>query len=258
LAEPVKVVFLLFGATGKITAHLSRCCEDMMTEKFVGRVALLALFSFILSTPGTLNRAFAQAAKPDKSTPEVAIKQTRLIVEEVIKTSYPELVKADIQVNTFHDDADYFRTLFSFNRFLLGRKMRYFIRVNPRLFELAAPEAGVRAIIAHELGHVLDFQNKNRVKLLRLVRLSSKDYTARFERRTDLQAIARGYAEGLKAYRLWLYRNVPAKKLAEKKRNYFSPEEIDAIQTKLKTNPSLMDHWLKNAPLKLEDINAHN
>jgi hypothetical protein len=228
-----------------------------MTERLLFRAVAAFFFALTLSTPFTRNDlALAQAAKPDAVATEAAIKRTRLIVDEVIKASYPELAKVDIKVKAFTDDADYFRTLFSFNRFLLGRKMRYFVRVNPRLFAQAAPEAGIRAIIAHELGHVFDFQRKNRVKLLGLVRLVSKNYTARFERRTDLQAISRGYGDGLKAYRTWLYQNVPAEKLAEKKRNYFSPEEIEAIQTQLIVNPSQINYWFKHVPLKLEDITA--
>jgi hypothetical protein len=128
------------------------------------------------------------------------------------------------------------------------------VYVNPRLFELQAPEAGVRAIIAHELAHVLYFKNRNRVQLLGLVRLISKRYTAKFERRSDLKAISLGYGEGLKAYRRWLYGNVPASKLGEKRRNYFSPEEIDAILSASRTRPELLDYWVKQVPLSLDEI----
>jgi len=43
-----------------------------------------------------------------------------------------------------------------------------------------------------------------------------------------LEAIKRGYGEGLKEYRLWLYGAVPAKSLPGKRKDYLSPEEIDA------------------------------
>ncbi len=236
-----------------------------MTKTRLFRVALFCLFILTLSTPFTrFDLARAQAATRDPATREpatrepvtraAAIKETRKIVDEIIQAAYPELAKVDIQIKAFNDDADYFRTLLSFKRFLFGQRMQYFIRVNPRLFELAAPEEGVRAILAHELGHVFEFHQQNRMKLLRLVRLMSKTYTARFERRTDLQAISRGYGAGLKAYRVWLYQHVPAKKLAEKQRNYFSPEEIEAIEMQLKANPSRLAYWFKHVPLKLEDI----
>ena len=47
--------------------------------------------------------------------------------------------------------------------------------------------------------------------------------------RKGLDALARDYGAGLKIYRAWLYEHIPARKLADKHRDYFSPEEIDAI-----------------------------
>jgi hypothetical protein len=201
-----------------------------------------------------LNPAAPRKAPSAIRNPQSAIERTRLLVEEIVKHSYPELTNADIQVQTFNSASDYFRTGFSFGRFLTARKMRYFIRVNPRIFELNAPAEGVRAIVAHELGHAFDFYRRKRIRLLGLVRLSSKSYSAGFERRTDLQAIARGYAEGLKAYRQWLYQNVPAEKVAEKRRNYFSPEEIEAIELRRKQQPDVMQNWMKHPPRNLREI----
>jgi len=40
----------------------------------------------------------------------------------------------------------------------------------------------------------------------------------------------RGYSQGLKQYRIWLYEHVPQSSLREKKRDYLSPDEIDALQ----------------------------
>jgi hypothetical protein len=199
-------------------------------------------------------KAQSAIGNPIQRTALTAIERTRLLVEEIVKSSYPELKNADIQVQTFNSASDYFRTGFSFGRLLSARKMRYFIRVNPRVFELKAPAEGVRAIVAHELGHAFDFNRRKRIRLLGLVRLASKGYSAGFERRTDLRAISRGYAEGLKAYRLWLYQNVPAEKLAEKRRNYFSPEEIEAIELKYKQRPEVMQDWMKNPPRNLREI----
>jgi hypothetical protein len=198
-----------------------------------------------------------QSAKTDSASDAEAIRRTRLIIEQVVKEAYPELISADLQVKTFTSSSDYFRTSFAFARFLTGRKMRYIIRVNPRVYELAAPEASIRAILAHELGHVFDFHRKKRIRLFGLVRLSTRGYTARFERWTDLQAIGRGYAEGLKAYRQWLYQNIPAEKLAEKRRNYFSPEEIDAIEAKRQQKPEVIAYWLKHVPRNLQEIEAY-
>lgn len=200
------------------------------------------------------SKAIVQSTRTSSS--ETATQRAERIIREVIKDAYPELANTDIRVQTFASKSDYFRTSFSFQRFLFGLKMRYFIKVNPRFLDLNAPDEGIRAILAHELGHVFDFQRKNRLRLFGLIRLTSKNYTARFERWTDLQAISRGYGEGLKAYRLWLYNNIPADKLTEKRRNYFSPEEIELLHAKLKRHPALMKQWLAHVPMNLKEIEA--
>ncbi|HZS07603.1 MAG TPA: hypothetical protein VFD58_22400 [Blastocatellia bacterium] len=202
------------------------------------------------------------AAKGESTAPlpddagRLALERTRSLVEEIRAASFPELKDASIKVELLDSEADYFRTRFSIPHFLAGRRMRYLIKVNPAVFSLAAPEAGVRAIIAHELGHIVWFRQRNRLELLGLIRLTSKKYTARFERWTDLQAIARGYGEGLKEYRRWLYRHVPPQKLGEKRRNYFSPEEIDAILARIRQQPELLKRWLKKVPLDIQSISG--
>jgi hypothetical protein len=97
---------------------------------------------------------------------------------------------------------------------------------------------------------------RNRARLVGLVRLTSKRFTAEFERWADLKAISLGYAEGLREYRRWLYRNVPASKLAEKQRNYFSPDEIDAILSASRERPELIEYWFAHVPLSLNQILA--
>ena len=46
----------------------------------------------------------------------------------------------------------------------------------------------------------------------------------------DLEAIRRGYGNGLKSYRRLVYAHIPPSKLQTKLHNYFSPEEIAAIR----------------------------
>ncbi len=184
-----------------------------------------------------------------------AVNRTRMLADKVIAASYPELKDADVGIKPFHSRADYFKARFGVPQFFFAR-MRYLVFVNPRVFELQAPEAGVQAIIAHELAHVVYYKKGNRVRLLGLVRLTSKRFTARFERWADVKAISLGYGEGLKEYRRWLYANVPGSKLKEKQRNYFSPDEIDAILSASRNRPELLEHWLKHVPLSLKEILA--
>ena len=82
----------------------------------------------------------------------------------------------------------------------------------------------------------------------------SKRQTAEFERRTDLEAIHRGYGDGFKSYRKWVYTHIPPDKLVEKRRSYFSPEEITAIQKNLEEQPELLAYWTNHVPMSLQEV----
>lgn len=202
------------------------------------------------------------AAQPNSSvardqSEKSSIARTSSIVREIVEKSYPELKKVRIKIKTFDSRADYFRSRFSFARFLTFRKLDYLILVNPRIFGKDEPtDAAVRAIIAHELAHVAYYERHNRFELLGLMNLLSNSFTVRFERGADLEAIRRGYGAGLKEYRRWLYQNIPPVNLPTKKRDYFSPEEIDAILQATDAKPVLFDFWGKNIPRSLSEIEA--
>jgi len=139
-------------------------------------------------------------------------------------------------------------------RFLLLRQMRYFVDVNPAVFKHQAPPDGVCAILAHELVHVVSLSRGNRIRRFGLARLLSKRHTLKFERGADLGAIHRGYGNGLKSYRVWVYAHIPPGKLQQKLHNYFSPEEIAAIQKDLQERPDLFEYWSEHVPTSLQEI----
>jgi hypothetical protein len=159
-------------------------------------------------------------------------KRVQQLVRDIRASSFPELSDVDVRVRSFTSDSDYFRARFSIVRFFFAKKMRYFIEVNSTSAILTAPDAGVRAIVAHEFAHVTDYARGNRLHLFGLLRLTNKKFRERFEKRADTEAVKRGYATGLKEYRLWLYEHVPARALAQKKKDYLSPDEIDALARK--------------------------
>jgi len=138
------------------------------------------------------------------------------LVREVRSSSFPELLDKEVRVRQFAGSSD------------------YFICVNSAAALIAAPEEGKRAIIAHELAHVAYYANGNRLRLFGLIQLGSKSFRERFEKRADIAALERGYAQGLKQYRIWLYQHVSAGVLQEKRRDYLTPEEIDAIQQQVR------------------------
>ena len=184
----------------------------------------------------------------------VAIGAASAVIMDVRGASFSELAHIDLRVRTFHSQSDYLRTRFSVSRFLLFMPMQYFVDVNPALFEEQAPSDGVCAILAHELVHIVSLSRGNRIRRFGLVRLLSKRQTAKFERRTDLEAIHRGYGDGLRSYRKWVYAHISPNKLQEKRRNYFSPEEIGAIQILLQERPELFGYWNAHVPMSLQEI----
>lgn len=170
--------------------------------------------------------------------------------------SFSELSGKFIESRTFRSSADYFRTRFSFSRFILLRPMHYFVEINPRISVSGPSEQSVCAILAHELVHIDRMSTGNRIRLFGLVRLVSRGYTARFERSTDLEAIRRGYGPGLISFREWVYLNIPSAALKLKRRNYFSPEEISAILRLSQANPALPAYWKQYVPMNLQEILA--
>ncbi len=180
----------------------------------------------------------------------------KLALETVSTQSFPELRNKVVKTRSFQSSADYFRTRFSVSRFLLWRRMHYFVEMNPRIAASGPARESVCAILAHELAHIAEMSHGNRLHLFGLVRLVSKGYSARFERSADLEAIRRGYGPGLAGYREWVYKNIPAGELPRKRRNYFSPEEIAAILRFSETKQELFSYWKKHVPLNLEQIQS--
>ena len=195
------------------------------------------------------------SAQSPAATPTYgAVEITRNLVGEVAARSFPEVNLKKVRIKTFKSKSSYFKARFSLSRFFTFRPMRKLIFTNPKLYELGAPESGVRAIIAHELAHVSYYKRKNRFELLGLAGLLSSGFSAKFERRADLEAVSRGYGEGLIAYRQWLYKNIPQRSINAKRRLYFTPEELKVILEVLKEKPEMMGVWKKRVPRNMEDL----
>jgi len=212
-------------------------------KRFFGKICLAA---FVLTFP---IHAFSQSTE--------TIEKTKNIVAEIIAKSFPELKRTGVEIKTFRSDENFFKSQFSVFRFLTFQSLRYKIFVNPEVFRRATPENAVRAILAHELAHILYYKRKNRFALVGLISLADKSFTAKFERRADLEVIARGYGEGLKSYRKWLYAQISPKTLKAKKRDYFSPEEIDSILLILREKPEMIDIWRAKVPRNLMEISRN-
>jgi hypothetical protein len=223
-------------------------------------ISIIVLGGLWLGVPQTWGRQ-DEAGKGDAcserriSTGE-ATDKTREILNEVVNTSFPEMNKHTIQIKTLRSRTTYFETRFSISRYLAFRGIRIIMSVNPCVFELGAPIDGIRAIIAHELGHADYYLRKNVFELVSLVRLVKGKSAATFERKTDLAAIGRGYGPGLIKYRRWLYRNIPQESVARKKRNYFTPEEIVLLIPAMASRPGLLGKLLKRVPQDIDELRS--
>lgn len=216
--------------------------KNLVKSAAVAVLSMLPLFA-------CAETAFSQSPSAETS----AVRKTREILVEIIEQSFPELDAKKIRVRPFRSRTTFFKTQFSVSRFLTLRAMHTTVLVNPSVFEKNVPQNGIRAILAHELGHALYYAGKNRFKLFGLIGLADNGFTAKFERRTDLTAIERGYGDGLIAYREWLYRNVPAKNLAAKKRDYFTPDELRVIIRAIERKPEIIKMLVKKVPRNLSE-----
>ena len=196
----------------------------------------------------------ALSAHGEPVTAEPSFRNIALLIESVRAASFPELQDAPIEVHGLQSDFDYLQTRFTLSSYFLSSKLRYTIMFNPEALNRQAPAEGLRAIVAHELAHIDYFRSHSRISLLGLVLMLSPSFATRFERQADLEAIALGYGPGLQVFRTWVYRNVPAERVEEKKRDYFSPEEIEAILRAQKQHPGIMGTFSRCVPRNLAEI----
>lgn len=182
------------------------------------------------------------------------LKDIAAVVDSVRDASFPHLKGAEITLHEMHSDYVYLETRFTIPSFLFERRLRYMVTFNPAALARGVPPDGLRAIVAHELAHADYFYSHSRMGLLSLIQLLSARFTVQFERAADLEAISLGYGPGLQLYRTWLYQNVPANRMPEKKANYFSPEEIDAILRAVREDPHVMQTFARCVPRDIMEI----
>ncbi len=181
------------------------------------------------------------------------------MTRQVIANSFPELQDKHIEHRAFVA-SDVFFTSNVVIPTLFGGPVTYLVNYNPRILELNCPTVAIEGILAHELSHTLDYVKGGipaLLEVLNAIRLPLSNQ--RYERHTDLQAIFRGYGEGLIAYRQWIYPRLTPSELREKRRNYYTPEEIQLIMTTYQQQPvaeqkSLEQLLLQTVPLNLNDL----
>jgi len=158
-------------------------------------------------------------------------------IENVIERSFSELQDKSIELRLFENEKRFFFYTFVENTLSPFSKRKYIIRINREILDDPPPLIALKAIFAHELQHLSDYTKMTAIELgwlaLRYKLTQSAAFIAEFERETDRQVIIKGYGEGLKIYREWLYKKIPPEALLSKKENYLSPDEISIAESSL-------------------------
>lgn len=175
------------------------------------------------------------------------------VIQSVRQASFPRLSRANIAVYDLRSDSDYLQARFTVSSFF-SRRLQYLVFFNQEAIRRHIPADGLHAIVAHELAHISYYEEQSRMGLLSLAGLLVPSFTTRFERTADLDAIALGYGPGLQTFRVWLYRNIPPVRVADKKRDYYIPEEVEALLRAETDHPGTMSKFQRCVPRNLAEI----
>lgn len=147
-----------------------------------------------------------------------------------VQALYPSLEGVAITLATLDSATDFFQADVEPSTLTEPPRDRvYRVRHAPRIFDDPPPRSALVAILAHELGHVDDYVGMETSELVDFALwYATTDDIAPYERATDEKALELGCGEGLAAYRTWLYDHVDPETAAQKRLDYYTPEEIAA------------------------------
>ncbi|MBL9039878.1 MAG: hypothetical protein JNG84_15275 [Archangium sp.] len=215
-------------------------------------------------TPATKASAW-QPTSAGRATTEprvTSLRDIEALTAELIATSFPELADSAIGFKPMSGDAFFFEVKPSLRRVLAPKGHGPMtVRVNPLALDGTLSRSAAKAILAHELSHLSRLDTKGVAALAEGAWANSAGKVLAngkalksVERRTDLDAIFRGYGKGLVEYRKWQYPRLAPDALETKRATYFTPEEISAIDAAITDNPALRQVWWRTPPLSLADI----
>ena len=189
------------------------------------RVALGALFILLVTLVGFATKYLSPQPISENDRSLVS-----LLVNELHQESFPEVRPETISYGQFSSEKVFLRV--NPDPGSLFGKESYVLHINSKLLEALKNKTlsriALKAILAHELCHIVDYQDRSPAQLLQVGWNELLDQQAEYERSIDLAAFERGYAAGIAEFRTWLYRNIPSSALAIKKANYYTPTEIEA------------------------------
>lgn len=155
------------------------------------------------------------------------------LLRQVKAASYPELLQTPMTTSTLTSPTTFFQSNFDIGSALDG-DLALVIDINDAVLDDPPSELALRAVLAHELAHSLDYRQRfdsdGKAGLARLLpMLFWPPVEEEIERRTDVVAVARGHGAGLIAFRVWLYAHIDAEAVRQKRRVYYDPLELDLL-----------------------------
>jgi coenzyme F420-reducing hydrogenase gamma subunit len=172
--------------------------------------------------------AFASAA--DICSTAIDENNVQEHINFLLEKHFPELQNIKIKIENFESNAYFLQAnLKKKTIFKEAHKRTYVIEVNQKLYACPPTPKGLRAILAHEIQHISDYLNMSSAEIIALAARYStnKKFHTEYERSTDKKTLEKGFGKGLIDYRLWVYQWLSPKQLKEKKRFYYTPEEIE-------------------------------
>lgn len=143
---------------------------------------------------------------------------------------FPELLQTQIKIENFTSDAYFLQANLKVKTvFKKPNRRTYVVEVNQKLYDCPPSPEGLQAILVHELQHVSDYLKWNSAEMMTFAAKygMNKKFRTRYERHTDERTLLKGFGPGLIEYRIWIYQWLSPRELQNKKRYYFTPEEIE-------------------------------
>jgi len=152
-----------------------------------------------------------------------------VMLEQVHSNLFPELAGVTIRLAANTSDESFFSAtpdLATISNEPFERE--YLVQYSTLQFDQPPPANAVIAILVHELKHVRDYTEMDLEEVIEFgAWYISADISA-YERETDEHSLQLGCGEGLIEFREWLYDVVTDEVEAEKRVNYYTPDEIRA------------------------------
>ncbi|MBL4848984.1 MAG: hypothetical protein JKY65_25960 [Planctomycetes bacterium] len=207
--------------------------------------------------PGITGR-LTQAAEPPATSraPRFELKEVRRVLDDLIRTSYPELSRIRYVLYTFKSKTIRFRSNVRIRSLFFGKRV-YRIGVNRSVLADPPPPGALRAVLAHELAHTLYYHQRTRGQVIKTARIFfNRRAQIDFELATDLEAARRGFAGGLEEYRRWVEPRLPKAKAAGYAAKYYEAADFVLLGRVARSRPDLLLAWQPNPPRTRAEIEA--